>query len=87
MISHLVHKELLYKSYLNDVIVSLLFIVKCIVVGCLQPLGITNGNSNLPIHDLLTPITLILLSVKLNKMLNIRTKFDTLQILGEEEFS
>ena len=87
VISHLVHKELLYKSYLNDVILSLLFIVKCIVVGCLQPLGITNGYCNSPIHDLLTPITLILLSVKLNKMLNIKTKFDTFQILGKEEFS
>ena len=29
MISHLVNKELSYKSYFNDVIVSLLFTVKC----------------------------------------------------------
>ena len=29
MISHLADKELLYKSYLNDVTVSSLFIAKC----------------------------------------------------------
>ena len=29
MISHLVDKELSYKSYFNDVIVSILFTVKC----------------------------------------------------------
>ena len=28
-----------------------------------------------------------MLSVKLKEMLNIKTKFDTFQILGEEEFS
>ena len=38
-------------------------------------------------HNLLTPVTIILLSVKRNKMLNIKTKFDTFQILGEEEIS
>ena len=54
---------------------------------CLQPIGITHGDSNLPIHDLLTPLTIILLSVKLNKMLNMKTKSDTFQILGKEEFS
>ena len=59
MISHLVDEELLYKSYLNNVIV--------ITVGCLQPKGITNGDGNLPIHDLFTPVTIILLSVKLKK--------------------
>ena len=46
-----------------------------------------NGDSNLPIHDLLNPVTIVLLSVKLNKMLNIKSKFDTSQILGKEEFS
>ena len=35
----------------------------------------------------LTPVTIILLSVKLNKMLNVITKFDTFQILVKEEFS
>ena len=39
------------------------------------------------ISHLLTPITIILLIVKGNKMLNIKTKFDTFQILGKEEFS
>ena len=29
MISHLVDKKLLYESYLNNVILSLLFIVRC----------------------------------------------------------
>ena len=46
-----------------------------------------HGDRNLPIHDLLTPVTIILLSVKLNKMLNTKTKFDTFQNLGKEEFS
>ena len=36
---------------------------------------------NLSIHDLLPPVAINLLSVKLNKMLNINTKFDTFQIL------
>ena len=58
-----------------------------IAVGSLQPIGITtNGDSNLSVHDLLPPVTIILLSVKLSKMLNIKTKFDTFQILGKEEF-
>ena len=43
-----------------------------ITVGCLQPIGIINGDSNLPLHDLLTPVTIILLNIKLNKMLNIK---------------
>ena len=38
-------------------------------------------------HDLLTPVTIILSSVKGNKILNITTKFITFQILGKEEFS
>ena len=57
MISQLVDTELLYESYLNDVIVILLFIVNVrviIAVGCFKAIGIKNGNSNLPIHDLLT---------------------------------
>ena len=58
-----------------------------IAVGCLQPKGITNGDSNLPIHDILTPVTIILLSVKLNKILNTKAKFDIFLILGKEEFS
>ena len=37
--------------------------------------------------DHLTPVTIILLRVKLNKLLNIKSKFDTFQILGKEEFS
>ena len=37
--------------------------------------------------DLLTPVAIILLSIKRNKMLNLKTKFDTFQILGKEEFS
>ena len=36
-------------------------------------------------HDLLTPVTIILSSVKGNKILNITTKFITFQ--GKEEFS
>ena len=36
-----------------------------------------NGDSNLSIHNFLPPVAIILLSVKLNKMLNIKTKFDT----------
>ena len=40
-----------------------------------------------PNHDCLTPKTIILLGVKRNKMLNIKTKFGTFQILGKEEFS
>ena len=58
-----------------------------IAVGHLQHIEITNGDSSLPIHDLLTLVTVILLSVKLHKMLNMKTKFDTFQILGKEEFS
>ena len=46
-------------------------------VGCLQHIEITNGDNNLPVHDLLTPVIIILLSLKLNKILNIGTKFDT----------
>ena len=42
MISHLADKELLYESYLNGVIVSSLYIVKCKgnhhQFGCLQPI-------------------------------------------------
>ena len=38
-------------------------------------------------YYLLTPVTIILLNVKRNKMSNIKTKFDTFQILGKEEFS
>ena len=38
-------------------------------------------------HDLLTPVTIILLSVKRNKILNIKTKFNTFHILGKEVFS
>ena len=80
MISHLKDEELLYKSYLKYVIVSLLFTVKCkgnYRRWLFPTKGITNGNSNSPIHDLLTPVTIILLRVKLNKMLNTKTKFDT----------
>ena len=82
MISHLADKELLYKSYLKDVIVSSLFIVKC-KGNYRRWLFATyrNYDSNLPIHDLLTSVTIILLRVKLNKMLNIKTKSDTFQIL------
>ena len=58
------------------------------MVGCLRPKGITtNRDSNLSIHDLLPPVTIILLSLKLKLMLNIKTKFGTFQILGKEEFS
>ena len=64
------------KTHRRNVIVSLLFIVKCkgyyrpgiIGFSCLQPIGITNVESHLPIHDLITPITIILLIIKLNKM-------------------
>ena len=35
----------------------------------------------------LTAVTIILLRVKLNKMLNIKTKSDTFHILGGEEIS
>ena len=39
-----------------------------IAVGCLQPIGIKNGYSNLPIlHLFKTPVTIILLSVKLKQ--------------------
>ena len=48
-----------------------------IAIGCLQPIEITNRDSNLPIHDLSTSVTIILLRVKLNKILNIKTKLDT----------
>ena len=37
--------------------------------------------------DLLTPVATILLSIKRNKMLNIKIKFDTFQIPGKEGFS
>ena len=58
------------------------------MVGCLHPIGIaTDSDSNLLIHDLSPPVTIILLSVNLNKMLNIKTKFNTFQILGKEELS
>ena len=88
MISHLAEKELLYKSYLNDVIMSSLFIVKC-KGNYPHWLFATYGkyDSSLPIHDLLTSVTIILLRIKLNKMLNIKTKSDTFQILAWEEFS
>ena len=43
-------------------------------------MGITNGDSKLSI---LAPVT----TIKLNKMLNIKAKFDTFQIPGKEEFS
>ena len=49
----------------------------------MQPIRITNGDSNLPIDDLLTPVTIILLSIKLNKMFNIKTS----QILRKKEFT
>ena len=39
------------------------------------------------IRDLLTPVAIILLSVKRNKLSNINAKFGTFQILGMEEFS
>ena len=73
MISHPVDKEPLYESYLNDVIVSFLFIVTCEGnYRCwLFATKITNGDTNFPIHSLLTPVTIILLSLKLSKMLNI----------------
>ena len=59
-----------------------------VTVDCLQPVGVTtNDDSNLSIHDLSPPVTIILLSVKLKEMFNIKTKFDTFQILGKEEFS
>ena len=46
---HLVDKELPYRSYFSEVIVSLLFTVKCkINVVCLQPVSVTNGESNFP---------------------------------------
>ena len=61
--------------------------MEIVAIGCLQRKGITNGDSNLPIHDLLTPVTIILSGLKLNKMLNTKTKFDTFQILGKDEFS
>ena len=58
------------------------------MVGCLQPIGITAiGDSNLLVHDLLPPVTITLLSIELKEMLNIKTKFDTFQILGKEQFS
>ena len=38
--------------------------------------------------DFLTRVAIILLSIiRRNKILNIKTKFDTFQILGKEEFS
>ena len=37
-----------------------------IAVGCLQPIGITNGDSSLPIHDLLTPVIIIKSKAKQN---------------------
>ena len=50
-----------------------------------QPIWI--GYSNLPIHDL-TPVTIILLSLKRNKIVEYKkAKLDTSQILGKEEFS
>ena len=73
VISHLADKELLYKSYLNDVIVSSLFIVKC-KGNYRRWLFATywNYDSNLSMHYLLTSVTIILLRVKLNKMLNMK---------------
>ena len=58
MISHLADKELLYKSYLNDVMVSSLFIVKC-KGNYRRWLFATykNYDSNLPLHDLLTSVS------------------------------
>ena len=53
-----------------------------VAVGYLQPIGITNDDNNLPIHDILTSVAIIF-----NKMLNIKTKSDTFQVLGMEEFS
>ena len=47
-------------------------IIRCklrviIAVGCLKPKGITsNGNSNLSVHDLLPPVTIILLKENCN---------------------
>ena len=65
MISHLVDKELLYKSYLNDVIVSLLFIVKCKLNYRRWLFAtFTNGDDRLPIHDLFTLVTILQLSCK-----------------------
>ena len=83
MISHLADK-----SYLNNVIVNSLLIVKR-KGNYRRWLFATykNYDSNLPIHDLLISITIILLGVKLDKVLNIKTKSDTFQILGREEFS
>ena len=78
-------KELLYKSCLDDVIVSLLFIVKCKGIYRRWLFAIINGDSNLPIHNLLTPVTIILLSVKLSKILNIKTEFGTFQTIGKED--
>ena len=74
------------KVYFNDVIDSSLFIVKC-KGNYRRWLFTTYGNydSNLPIHD--HSVTIILLRVKLNKMLNIKIKLDTFQILAREEFS
>ena len=73
MISHLVDKELPYKSYFKSVQrCHSKFFFHCKMCQ---------------FHDLLTPVTIILLSVKRNKMLSIKTKFDTFQILGKEEFS
>ena len=60
-------------------------------VGCLQPTRTTNGDSNLPIHDLVTLVTIIFsghfLKHKGKKMLHIENKLDTFRILGREEFS
>ena len=38
---------------------------------------IAGVDSNLSIHDLLPPVTIILLSIKLKEMLDIKTNFDT----------
>ena len=61
-------------------------------MGCLQPIGITNSDPRMVIATcqfiiFLTPVTTILSSAKLNKLLNMITKFDTFQILVKEEFS
>ena len=45
-----------------------------------------NGIRERSIDDLLTSVTIILLRVKLNRMLNIKTKSYTFQIQGREEF-
>ena len=95
MISHLADKELLYKLFERCHSESL-FIVKSkgnqgsdILQNYRRWLFATyrNYDSNLPIHDVLPSVTIILLRVKLNKMLNVKTKSCTFQILGREEFS